>query len=544
MPRPTHDVTHRQPRQTCTLPLLALLVLAGCAHDLPTTPARSTPTDSQTSEASTLLGLQIGPLEGLTQAWHTITPATPLLIPRGTTLQLRCDADANARTQWTGADETQRDATTTWASARIGTGVHNILLRITQPDAEPRVYRCVIKGVAPTTIPSLREATLTPAPLAVSPESESSQDMRSFFAGSNAVLQSGADGTYETSVARGLDVHATSDTPAYDALIEWSLDGTPRALGSSTRITLDTPGRHHLTARLARSERDLLVDAYTVRILREGDRARPIQDGVVATFYAVTDPPGHEHDVTWRADTAAGTVLPQVAEPGRFSVVFEDTWTTRPDGQRFQWVGVRGDNAIVVQDQVDPVVYGVEQVGGEWWAYIRTRSGQPLIAAPFDYTTAVMDTSRTTILGYDEAGLTSLENTPNTAQIALLQSTPAQVGAFLWQDGFPNFPGSDAQRAILSRLSQILMYIVHAAVQFILGTTWTPDGCTNAPDFNFKDCCDDHDHCYCTGGNEAARKLCDQKLRDWIKMRGHPILARIYYWAVRAFGKSHFNYTS
>ena len=68
------------------------------------------------------------------------------------------------------------------------------------------------------------------------------------------------------------------------------------------------------------------------------------------------------------------------------------------------------------------------------------------------------------------------------------------------------------------------------------------NGCTMSPDFNFKDCCDKHDICYCVGGDDNDRFNCDIELYKCIKKKGHPVLASIYYSAVRALGSSHFNY--
>ena len=68
------------------------------------------------------------------------------------------------------------------------------------------------------------------------------------------------------------------------------------------------------------------------------------------------------------------------------------------------------------------------------------------------------------------------------------------------------------------------------------------DGCTDAPDMNFKKCCVIHDYDYTVGGNELDRIKADKKLLLCIKNNGHPILAIIYYLVVRLFGKKHFNY--
>lgn len=61
-----------------------------------------------------------------------------------------------------------------------------------------------------------------------------------------------------------------------------------------------------------------------------------------------------------------------------------------------------------------------------------------------------------------------------------------------------------------------------------------PDGCTIAPDFNFRSCCDQHDMHYRL--QVASRSEADRELRDCIIAHGHPILGWAYWLAVRLFG--------
>jgi hypothetical protein len=70
----------------------------------------------------------------------------------------------------------------------------------------------------------------------------------------------------------------------------------------------------------------------------------------------------------------------------------------------------------------------------------------------------------------------------------------------------------------------------------------TPDGCTKAPDFNFKDACDRHDISYAKGGSEADRLNADRQLGNDIKAAGHEFLGQIYEKIVNAFGAGHFCY--
>ena len=62
------------------------------------------------------------------------------------------------------------------------------------------------------------------------------------------------------------------------------------------------------------------------------------------------------------------------------------------------------------------------------------------------------------------------------------------------------------------------------------------DGCTLAPSLGFDHCCKEHDRAYWAGGTSAERKAADWAFRDCIRENGHPVLARIYSWAVRMGG--------
>jgi len=155
----------------------------------------------------------------------------------------------------------------------------------------------------------------------------------------------------------------------------------------------------------------------------------------------------------------------------------------------------------------------------------------------------VEDPSRMRVMGLTESRLATLADPKADVLAALLQGPMAAQASKLWQGDFPGFKGTPEEADVLSRLSQHLDFFVHKSEAFDPDTGWTANGCSNSPDFNFTSCCDTHDQCYCTGGNEAARLKCDQALKTCITGKGHPYLAKIYYRAVRKFGKKHFNYT-
>lgn len=61
------------------------------------------------------------------------------------------------------------------------------------------------------------------------------------------------------------------------------------------------------------------------------------------------------------------------------------------------------------------------------------------------------------------------------------------------------------------------------------------------PDYKWKNCCDAHDICYCSGGSESDREKCDRKFKRCLRNWG-PEWADTAYFFVKHFGRSHFNY--
>jgi hypothetical protein len=67
---------------------------------------------------------------------------------------------------------------------------------------------------------------------------------------------------------------------------------------------------------------------------------------------------------------------------------------------------------------------------------------------------------------------------------------------------------------------------------------FSTDGCTGSPDFDFTDCCVEHDYLY-GSSLPISRKDADLSLKRCIEAKGRPGLARIYYWGVRLLGGPH-----
>jgi len=62
------------------------------------------------------------------------------------------------------------------------------------------------------------------------------------------------------------------------------------------------------------------------------------------------------------------------------------------------------------------------------------------------------------------------------------------------------------------------------------------DGCTLAPNLDFRDCCDWHDTRYWIGGTREQRRQVDLQFRQCIAERDHNILSHLYYFGVRVCG--------
>ena len=67
---------------------------------------------------------------------------------------------------------------------------------------------------------------------------------------------------------------------------------------------------------------------------------------------------------------------------------------------------------------------------------------------------------------------------------------------------------------------------------------FTTDGCTLAPNFNFRECCEEHDQDYAKyhRTSEKNRAKSDRKLRLCIKCKGWAALSWIYWFFVRILG--------
>lgn len=64
------------------------------------------------------------------------------------------------------------------------------------------------------------------------------------------------------------------------------------------------------------------------------------------------------------------------------------------------------------------------------------------------------------------------------------------------------------------------------------------DGCTDSPNLNFVDCCNEHDYNY--QDMSMSRKEADDELRACMQKKGWVVLPWVYWTGVRIFGGNHF----
>ncbi|MDY6854751.1 MAG: FAD-binding oxidoreductase [Thermodesulfobacteriota bacterium] len=66
------------------------------------------------------------------------------------------------------------------------------------------------------------------------------------------------------------------------------------------------------------------------------------------------------------------------------------------------------------------------------------------------------------------------------------------------------------------------------------------DGCSCWPDWNYYECCYEHDKIYWAGGSPKERRKADIKLMDCVAEKGHEITSVLIYLGVRIGGHGWF----
>lgn len=345
-------------RRVHGLVLLSLLTvfLIGCGAEAIAPTAPDDASDPRLIHTS----LSLGPIEGLTTAWHPIAflnedppqdreifvelepgkGEPELVVPLGVDLMFRCGVPTGGVVEWEGASEVDRvgalstalcrldspEVTRVTALLRTANGVGKVSVRLRAIDVD--VDDVQVRR------PQITVDRLGPADVA-----DNDAAVEAFFDASIADLGSDGDGLV-TSVDRFLDLEAVVEPAALAPLVEWSIDGAPRLLSAKARLRLLKPGRHEIRVGSGVGAKTVPITTYSVRIVREGLAALPFQEYLPLTFRAVTTPAGFEDRVRWLASTRHGSAEPALGQGESFTVTFEDTY-----GASGSWAGVKADHA-------------------------------------------------------------------------------------------------------------------------------------------------------------------------------------------------------
>lgn len=303
--------------------------------------------------------IEVGPIDGLTTAWHPVPRSTG--VPSGVMLRLRRRGiPLNASVQWVGAREIGRlDGPTYYESvAECPVGAERLfpVLCTVRRGSEVRRSGAVFQGLGIELEDVALDIRLSADPIHIDytqPLPEQTMDF--FFAQESIARLSHLDrDSYATSVGSVL----TADASVYPAelapLLEWRLDGVSVLAGSTGTLTLGAGqevGWHSISAGPVATEAAVDLVVYDVSIVPPSADLF-IPESTPIMFEAVTDPPGFEDRVTWLASTKYGTSTPVLGRGPRFVVRFEDPWGPGPGGEeQWSWLGVKADNAALGTDQ-------------------------------------------------------------------------------------------------------------------------------------------------------------------------------------------------
>ena len=354
---------HRSARVYCGS-LIAIAALAGVglwvlaalggppANDAP--PAKDAPTLSGMVVPLQDDALEIGPIEGLTTAWHQAPEGTS--IPVGLNLLFRTKATPTDTVTWTGAIEISRNDTWSTAICFLASPGDELVRAVVSSAQESYADEIRFNVVnIPLELITVSPISVGPDPMEIDeslpPEELNQITMAYYFGKSIAAISPVGEGLYRTSINRLIPLQVTVMPQGFGPLIEWRVDGYAAKLGVSVEQALDEIGLHTISAGPPAGEQTIDVETYEVIITSHVSGEDIIPEGEPVVFTAVTDPPGYEDDITWLSSTLYGTGYPLLGEGPVFIAEFNDTWGPHPDGGQWQWLGAKADNVAFGQDQ-------------------------------------------------------------------------------------------------------------------------------------------------------------------------------------------------
>lgn len=240
---------------------------------------------------------------------------------------------------WSGATEVQRTPFQSVARRTFSTiGDHVVGASLSAPSAPLATFEFTanVIDVSP------RDIEISPIIIAPTPADAHSDALSEFYGPSIAQIREVAPGSYVTSIERVIGLQVGVSPADFGPLIEWRVDGAPAMIGASAEISFNVIGPHTISAS---GRQFAAVETYAVTLLTDVDYHGAPPTGPLV-FQAVTDPPGHEENITWIAGTLHGTATAPNPSGGSFIVSFENTFDPAGDADGIQqWYGVRADNA-------------------------------------------------------------------------------------------------------------------------------------------------------------------------------------------------------
>jgi hypothetical protein len=306
---------------------------------------------------ATSFPLRIGPINGLTSAWHFAPSYVEL--PVGATVHFCQPCPMGATVTWTNADVIQQDAQGSMGECRLtSAGNLFVVARIEESDGTVTEHLCRI-NVLNRRIEEFGVTAILPtvAEVDLNEYSSNEETMTYYFADESiATLWQINPNYYVTSVDRTVDFTAIVDPPGFAPLVEWRYGymesgAQPLSAGAAFSHRIEGIGVNPFTAGPQGGRTVLEIETYSVTIQNYTSVVDIIPEGVPITFEAVTDPPGHEARIRWISSTKYGSASPVLGSGSTFTVQYDDTIGYDPEVGSWQWLGVRGDNTVFGQDQ-------------------------------------------------------------------------------------------------------------------------------------------------------------------------------------------------
>ncbi|OGC75286.1 MAG: hypothetical protein A2145_05460 [candidate division Zixibacteria bacterium RBG_16_40_9] len=321
---------------------------------------------------------QIGPIEGLTTAWHNVPDKT--LIPQGCKTQFRVLVPADAKVNWTGAVEVSRTSEQSMAQCKFDNlGTYVVKAECILQSGEKLTKSSTFEVVnVPTSDIKLEPIVLLAIPLNLDENSSNEATMKYFDGPSIAAFRQVGENRYRTSVKKPVTGRVKVEPAGFAPLMEWRIDGVAKTLGETAELrfgikkqklpdlqpqeaeegdewTVDVPGVFPVSVGPINEQKEVQIELYKVSIGVSQARYTlgpcgpdKLPEGSPITFEAVTDPPGYENEITWLSSTLYGTAQPVLGYGPTFAVQYDGTFGGTIG---HQWIGVKADNATLEQDQ-------------------------------------------------------------------------------------------------------------------------------------------------------------------------------------------------